>query len=215
MTGYSGFVLFIVAFYAAINFSRFYTATKKIFHFSLAAAALFLAIIGISGYLPEFFPVMNSEFIVEWATVFSVAFLLTGVAALIRDSKLLHTDFPKYLVFIPLLIIVVYPLVIEATVIKKLIIAIYQGGALMIGLLIYGYRASGKSEYGYLVVGLVFFAITYILYWLPQSVFSLPEYAWILLTASGILALTVGYNHIYNPVDELPDAVDRKENWFV
>lgn len=215
MTGYSGFVLFIVAFYATINFSRFYTSSKKIFHFSLAVTALFLAIIGISGYLPEFFPVMNAEFIVEWATVFSVGFLLTGIAALIRDSKLLHTDFPKYLTFFPLLIILIYPLVIEAVVIKKMIIAIYQGGAIIIGLLIYGYKASEKGEYGYLVVGLVFFSITYVLYWLPQSVFSLPEYAWILLTASGILVLTVGYNYIYSPTDGLTDDNDRTDNWFV
>lgn len=215
MTGLSGIILFIVSFYATINFFRLYSLGKRIFHFCLGTSAAFLAIIGVSSFLAIFFPVLDPVFIVEWSTIFSVSFLLTAAAALVRDFKPVFSKFPKSFTFFPLVLILVYPLIIETVVVKQWALALYQGSALLIGLLIYGFKSQKNSEYGYMLVGVIFFAVTYVLYWIPESFFTLPAYAWMLLTSCGILIITVGYNQVNNIEDRLLDQEQRKETWFV
>ncbi len=215
MTGLSGIILFIVSFYATINFFRLYSLGKRIFHFCMGTSAIFLAIIGVSSFLAIFFPVLDPVFIGEWSTIFSVSFLLTAAAALVRDFKPAFSKFPKSFTFFPLVLILVYPLIIETVVVKQWALALYQGSALLIGLLIYGFKSQNNSEYAYMLVGVFFFAVTYVLYWTPESVFTLPAYAWMLLTSCGILIITVGYNQVNNIEDRLLDQEQRKETWFV
>ncbi len=215
MDAFSGIILFIVAFYATINFYRIYSLGRKIFHFCLGTAAAFLAIIGVSSFLAEFFPVLDPYFIGEWSSVFSSAFLLSAAGALIRDFKPVFSRFPKSFAFLPLILIAIYPLIIDTVMVKQWALAIFQGSALTISLLIYGFRTYQNSEYGYMLVGVVFFAVTFTLYWLPESVFTMPAYVWMLLVSCGILIITVGYNQVYNLEEQLLDQQVRRETWFV
>ncbi len=215
MAGFSGIVLFIVSFYASVNFYRMYSVSRQIAHFCLGTTAVFLAIIGISDLLATFFPILNPLFIDEWATVFSVSFLLSAAAALIRDFKPVFSRFPRVLTFLPLILIFIYPLIIETAVVKLWAVALYQGSALFISLLIFSYKANQNSLYGYLLVGALFFLVTFILFWLPRSLFTMPAYAWELLTACGILIVTVGYNQVYNLEDDILDEQKRRETWFI
>jgi len=214
MTGLSGVILFIISFYATFNFFRLYTIDKKIFHFCMGTAAAFLALYGASSFLALFFPILDPDFIGEWSTVFTVAFLLSAAAALVRDFKPVFSRFPKTFTFIPLVLIVIYPMIIDTLVVKYWVLGLYQGSALLIALLIYSYKTYEKSEYAYMLVGVAFFAITFLLYWIPESLFTLPVYAWMLLTSSGILILTVGYNQAYHLEEQLIDSEKRKETWF-
>lgn len=215
MTGFSGIVLFIVSFYATINFFKLFSLSGRTFHFCLGTTAVFLSIIGISGHLALFFPVLNSEFIYDWSTVFAVSFVLTAAASLIRNFKPVLMRFPRLFTFVPLLLIPFYPLIMNTVVLKMWIISIYQGSAIIIGLLIYGYQTSRNGAYGYMLVGVIFFLITFLLYRLPGSVFFLESYVWVLLVASGVLIVTVGYNRIY---DLEKDGLNRKReeaDWFI
>lgn len=214
MTGFSGIVLFIVSFYATINFYRLFSITGRIFHFCLATTAVFLAIIGISGHLSHFFPVLDPVFIDDWSRAFAVSFALSACAAVIRDSKPEIARFPRFLVFIPLVLVFVYPLIIDTVLLKELILGFYQLSALIISLLIYSYKTYKNATYGYVLVGLIFFFITFVLFWLPESIFSLPVYGWVLLSASGVLLITVGYNQVYLLVEKLPDKHNIENNWF-
>ncbi len=215
MEGFSGIILFIVSFYATVNFYRIYSLTRQILHFCLGTSAVFLAIIGISDLLATFFPVLDPDFINEWATVFSVSFLLSASAALVRDSKPFFSRFPRVLTFSPLILILIYPLILETVMVKMWVVALYQASSLFIGMLIYSYNAIQNSSYGYMLVGIIFFIVTFILFWLPASVFTMPSYAWVLLVSCGILIITVGYNHVFNLEEEILDKKDRKETWFM
>jgi len=217
MTNFAAVILFIITFYATINFIKLFSLSRRIFHFCLGSAALFMAIFSISGFLVPFFPVLDPDFIEDWTTVFTVSFLLSAAAALIRDSKPSFTRFPRFFTFVPMLLIVIYPLIVETVILKLWIISLYQGSTILISLLIYGYKTYVDNEYGYLLVGVIFFLITFILYWLPRSIFSLPEYVWVLLVASGVLIITVGYNQIYGTgKDNLEAERDQdKEVWFI
>ncbi len=214
MTGISGFILFIISLYATFNFFRLYAIDRKIFHFCIGTTAAFLALYGASSFLALFFPVLDPEFIGEWSTVFSVSFLLSAAAALVRDFKPVFSRFPKSFTFVPLVLIVIYPMIIDTLVVKYWVLGLYQGSALLIAFLIYAFRTYENSDCAYMLVGVIFFAITFILYWIPESLFTLPEYIWMLLTSSGILILTVGYNQAYHLEEQLIDQEKRKETWF-
>ncbi len=214
MTGLSGAILFLISFYATFNFFRLYVMDRKIFHFCMGTTAAFLALYGASAFLALFFPVLDPEFIGEWSTVFSVSFLLSAAAALVRDFKPVFSRFPKSFTFLPLVLIFIYPMIIDTVVLKYWVLGLYQGSALLIALLIYAYRTYENSDYAYMLIGVIFFAITFLLYWIPESLFTLPEYAWMLLTSSGILILTVGYNQAYNLDKHFLDQEKRKETWF-
>lgn len=181
----------------------------------MGTSAAFLAIIGISDLLSTFFPVLDPDFIDEWATVFSVSFLLSAAASLVRNSKPVFSRFPRLFTFAPLILIFLYPLIIDTAVVKIWAVALYQGSSLLISLIIYSYKTHHNSSYGYMLVGVIFFLVTFILYWLPGSAFTLPVYAWVLLVSCGILIITVGYNHVFELEDEIIDAQKRKETWFV
>lgn len=214
MTGYSGLILFIISFYATINFYRLFAVSRRIFHFCIASASVFIAIIAISDYLVYFFPVLNAGLIYDWSMVFAVSLGLSAAAALIRDFKPELTQFPKQLTFLPLVLIVFYPFIIDSTIIKMWVITLYQLSTIIIGLLIYSYKTSVDSTFGYKLVGIIFFLITFILYRLPGYLFSLPEYGWMLLTASGILIITVGYNQVFF-LEKHTNSADSDGNiWF-
>ncbi len=215
MAGFSGIVLFIVSFYATVNFYRMYSDSRKIIHFCLGTTAVFLAIIGISDLLATFFPILDPNFIDEWASVFSVSFLLSAAAALIRDFKPVFSRFPRGLTFLPLTLILIYPLILDTVVVKLWAVALYQGSALFISLMIFGYKANQNSAYGYVLVGVLFFLVTFVLFWLPRSLFTMPVYAWELLTACGILIITVGYNYVNNIEDDMLDHQKSRETWFI
>ncbi len=183
----------------------------------MGCAAVFISIIGISGYLAHFFPVLDPEFINDWSTVISISFLLSAAAALIRDLKPVFSRFPRLFTFLPLLLILFYPLIMETLILKMWIIALYQGSAIIIGLLVYSYKTYINSQYGFILVGMIFFFITFVLYWLPQSIFSLPQYIWVLMTACGILIITVGYSTIYYNIEQnVRESVAQEDHeWFI
>ncbi|MDG5766495.1 hypothetical protein QA596_03370 [Balneolales bacterium ANBcel1] len=214
MTGFSGLILFITSFYATIQFFKFFSESRRIFHCCLAISCIFVGIISISGFLEEFFPILDASFIDDWSTVFAVSFLLSAAAALVRDFKPVMTRFPRSFTLLPLLLILFYPLVVEMPVLKNWIISLYQAGALIIGLLIYSYRTSVNAVFAYMLVGLLFFLITYVLFHLPDRFFVLPEYGWALFTATGILVITVGYQQVYQPEEESRSKEQRKDIWF-
>jgi hypothetical protein len=215
MAGLSGIILFIISFYATINFFRLYSIGRRIFHFCLGTSAAFLALIGIASFLAIFFPVLDPEFIGEWSTVFSVSFLLSAAAALLREFRPVFSRFPKSFTFAPLVLILVYPLIIETVVVKQWTLALYQGSSLLIGLLIFSFKSKASNGYAYMLVGVLFFTVTYVAYWIPDSYFSLPAYAWMLLTSCGILIITIGYNHVYDLEEQLVDREQHRETWFV
>ncbi|MEX0681818.1 MAG: hypothetical protein WD097_10595 [Balneolales bacterium] len=215
MLSFSGIILFIISFYAATIFLRLFAKSRRIFHFCLGTTAVFVAIIGISEHLAFFFPILNPEFLFEWSRVFAVSFLLSATAALIRDSKPEITRFPRFFTFIPLLLITVYPLIFETVILKMWVINLYQGSALFISLLIYSYKSHQDTDYGYMLVGVFFFFITFALFNLPDFLMTLPDYVWVLLTASGILIITVGYGRIYQIGKDTIQNNENEQSWFV
>lgn len=215
MTGFINILFFIVSFYAAVNFFRMFMESRRIFHFYLGSSAIFLSIIGLSPFLAEFFTILDPEFINDWSSIFAVAFVLSAAAAQIRDSKPAFTRFPRALTVLPLLLILFYPLIMNTIVLKLWILLLYEGSAITIGLLIYGYKTYREPVFSFMFIGVLFFLATYVMYWLPSNILELPGYAWVLLMTCGMLIITVGYNKVYQYEPEERIGNRTGKEWFI
>ncbi|HBQ59506.1 MAG TPA: hypothetical protein DD671_07730, partial [Balneolaceae bacterium] len=100
-------------------------------YFGISALAIstpyFLDLFGVESYIDLF----------QWGKLISITFYISGLLVLIRESKPIFARFPVYLTGLPFVSFLFFPLIIDSIVIKELINAIYQGGALVVTVLIF------------------------------------------------------------------------------
>ncbi len=132
---------------------------------------------------------------VEWGNLVSIVLAICGLFALVRESKPVFARFPVYMVFLPLLSVIFYPLTIDAQVIKDLIIATYQGGALAVAFLFLiteNLKREEKEFYSLSGVGLC--AVSFVLFWFIR----LPEITnrslSVLLLGIGVILIASGFS---------------------
>ena len=154
-------------------------------YFSLSA--LFISI-------PYFFDLFQTELpidLFQWGKLISVTFYISGLLVLIRESKPIFARFPVYLTALPFVSFFFFPLIIDSIVIKDLINAIYQGGALAVTVLVFTINQAKKPRRRYYIIGLSSIGISYLAYWLLFNRTE-PELIWIseILLSLGILFMT-------------------------
>lgn len=116
------------------------------------------------------------DFIVEWGHVTSLAFVLSSLAIFIRESKPVFAQFPISYTALPLLIIISYLLVEDTYALKTWLITIYQGGAILVALLMYSVYTYRKNEYFMILAGVILFLMSYVLFWNLSG--SMENYLW-------------------------------------
>ena len=166
---------------------------KRFIHFKgllelyFSLAALFISI----PYLLDLFQFQASIDLFQWGKLISVTFYISGLLVLIRESKPVFARFPVYLTALPFVSFLFFPLIIDSIVIKDLINAIYQGGALVVTVLVFTINQAKKRRRRYYIIGLSSIGISYLGYWLVFNR-TATELIWIseILLSVGILFMT-------------------------
>lgn len=91
-----------------------------------------------SGRIVEAFSLFSpyTQSVIEWADLIAVTLTLTALFLTIRMSKPAYSRYPLALIFLPLVVLVVYPLILDAEVIKSLLLMTFLGGAVIVGLMV-------------------------------------------------------------------------------
>lgn len=142
-----------------------------------------------------------TEFIVEWGHITSLAFILSSLAIFIRESKPVFAQFPMVYTALPLLIVISYLLVQDTYALKTWLLVIYQGGAIIVALLMYSVYTYRRREYELILGGVVIFLIAYILYWSVSAIQETYVWVWKLSVGSAMLLSIFGYEQTEQKID--------------
>jgi len=118
----------------------------------------------------------------SWITQASL--ILTSLANFLRDDKPNYARYPVTFTFLPLIILPVYPFILDTIVIKEWVLALYQFGSIIITALLLGLLVSRQSRYSILFASWVIFSIIWILNWLVEPIW--------FSDVSGALAIAAG-----------------------
>lgn len=200
------FLLGLIGLYSTYIIAVYAKRYLTLKYLSYAIASLFFTL-GQLSYLLE--PLLsstgisiNSGSILEWTSVISISFLLSGLAVLIRESKPVFAQFPLIYAAVPLFLIISYWLVLDTLAIKEWLISIYQGGALLVALLMYGVHYYRMERFIYLLVAVVLFLVTFIVYWFIPG-FRNNGFLWVpqLLLGASILTAVYGLRYSLKGID--------------
>jgi hypothetical protein len=134
-----------------------------------------------------------TEFIAEWGHITCLAFILSSLAVFIRESKPVFAQFPLLYTALPLLILISYFLVRDTYALKSWLTAIYQGGAIIVSLLMYSVYSYRRTEYIIILLGIIVFLITYIVYWHIPGIQESYAWIWKLLLGIAMVVTVLGY----------------------
>lgn len=133
----------------------------------------------------------------EWGDLIGITFTLSALFIKIRNSKPVFARFPLYLTLLPFLVLIFYPLVINSVVVKDLLQTTYQGGAIIVGLLVLSINHYLYRGRGLLLFASILFFIAFILFWFfTDSLNQLAEVLSKILFSSGIIVATFGVKKI-------------------
>lgn len=134
-----------------------------------------------------------TEFIVEWGHITCLAFILSSLAIFIRESKPVFAQFPLFYTALPLLILFSYFLVQNTYALKSWLIAIYQGGAIIVSLLMYSIYTYRRNEYAVILSGVAVFLITYALFWYVPGIQDSYGWIWKIMVGIAMVVTVLGY----------------------
>lgn len=166
-------------------------------YLGLAVATGIIAIIQLTVFVEQLSTNADvtaaTEFIVEWGHITALAFILSSLTIFIRESKPVFAQFPMIYTALPLLIVISYVLVHDTYALKNWLIAIYQGGAIIVALLMYSVYTYRRNEYGTILAGIALFLLSYILFWYTGALIEGYSWIWKILVALGMIVTVLGY----------------------
>lgn len=194
-------LLILIGLYASFELIKFARGRGRLKFLGLTIAA------GIFAFL-EFIVVLNSlfasstftsiaSFIIEWGHLFCLAFILSSLAIFIRESKPVFAQFPMAYTALPLFIVISYFFVLDNIVLKEWLFFLYQAGALVIALMMYGVYAYRLNKYIYILAGVLLFLISFIAYWSFSGEDGLYSLSWKYIISVAILTTVFGYKYAH------------------
>lgn len=191
------FLLMLISGYVAIKLLGLSNRRGRLKFLGLTIAATLLTIMQASTFLNS---ILNntalanvSTFIVEWGHIVCLALILSSLAVFIRESKPVFAQFPMLYTALPLLIVFSYILVYDTYALKNWLIAIYQGGAILVSLLMYSVYTYHRKSYAMVLAGVGLFVISYLLFWYVPGFNEAYHWVWKLLVGSAMLVTVLGY----------------------
>lgn len=162
----------------------------------LLASAVFLCLAQAAVLFAAVLPEGLAAGMSEWGHVLLLACVLGALALFVRESKPAFARFPLLYTLLPLLIVISYFLVRDTYALKEWMLAIYQGGALAVALLMYGVYQYRRGGYGRVLGGVALMAAAYAAYWLLPLQDVVRDWSWQLLLAGGLVLLIHGYEQV-------------------
>lgn len=192
-------LLLITSIYVALKLVRISRNRGRLKFLGLTIAAFILILMQLVTFIKGFSTNTDfatiANFIVEWGHVTSLAFVLSSLAVFIRESKPVFAQFPMLYTALPLLIVISYFLVKDTYALKNWLLAIYQGGAITVSLLMYSVYTYRRNEYVMILSGVTIFLICYLLFWYVPVIQDSYAWSWKLLFAAGMILNVIGYEH--------------------
>lgn len=190
--------------FSTLLFLRRYLNSKSLLplYFSLASFSIFIS------YGIDFIDLKAKEEIFEWGKLIAIITYISGLLILIRQSKPAFARFPYYLTALPFISILFFPLMLDSFIIKDLLNAIYQGGALLVTGLIFTIifaKAEGRRYYFIGVGSAVAAYTTYWFYFNRQA----SEFIWIseMLLAVSIVIISIKFIQTHPEPQNLKSAI--------
>lgn len=191
------FVLFLLSAYVASKLFILTNTRGRLKFLGLTIAAGLLSVIQFFLFLDMMLEnpdlTAATEFITEWGHITCLAFILSSLAVFIRESKPVFAQFPLLYAALPLLILISYFLVRDTYALKSWLTAIYQGGAIVVSLLMYSVYAYRKTEYTLTLSGIIVFLISYILFWYVPGIQESYSWIWKLMVGIAMIVTVLGY----------------------
>lgn len=149
-------------------------------------------------WIPELIPLSNQsdQFLtlaMEW---FRISGISAGIAALAMENwydRPYIARYPFWLNFMPLLLLVSYLVVYDTVFLKNILAGIYEGGAIIAALLLFGLFSRRDDTYIYAFAGLVAIMLGFIIFWFPAGPAAESSWPWKLLAALGAIGFISGY----------------------
>jgi hypothetical protein len=101
-----------------------------------------------------------------WIT--QASFILTSLANFLREDKPIYARYPVIFTYLPMIILPVYPFVLETVVIKEWVLALYQFGSICISALLLGLLVSREFKYVIVFIPWAIFTTVWFLKWLIE-----------------------------------------------
>ncbi len=149
-----------------------------------------------------------TNFVIEWGHVTCLALILSSLAVFIRESKPGFAQFPMLYTAFPLLIVISYILVNDTYAIKRWLLTIYQGGAIVVSLLMYGVYTYKRNDYMLVLSGVVIFLMAHILFWYIPGISESYQWIWKALIGVAMITTVLGYEQ----ADPKVAATSKEDN---
>jgi hypothetical protein len=133
----------------------------------------------------------------EWGELLAMTSLLCGLFVKTRNSKPIFARFPLPMTLLPILGVLFYPMINQADVIKELLWITYQGGALIVALLVISINHFLYKHRTLLLLACFILAISFALYWfisISDTLFT--QNIALALFALGMLVGSIGFKKV-------------------
>lgn len=196
MQSFVDFVFLCVSFYLSFFLIKLSLRSNSLVYLMYGAAAVALTLVALSPYLIGMMGSRNSELLAEWARISSISLYLSGLTALIRESKPHFARFPLFFCFLPLLLIATYPFAINTFVIKEYLMGWYEGGAILIMILMYAVLSSKNENNWWIVISGAVAAIPFLIYWISLEPFNDNPWVFTLIFSASLVVLLFGLKRL-------------------
>lgn len=191
------FFLLITSVFVAVKLIGLTNKRGRLKYLGLAIASVILTVMQLTVLIEQLVDnpgvAAASEFIIEWGHIIGLAFVLSSLTIFIRESKPVFAQFPMFYTALPLLIVISYLLVQDTYALKNWLIAIYQGGAIVVAFLMYSVYTYRKNEYVVILAGITLFLISYVLFWYTGDLLENYPWIWKLLVGFAMITTILGY----------------------
>ncbi|MDX1629902.1 MAG: hypothetical protein R3345_14440 [Fulvivirga sp.] len=192
-------ILSLVGFYCGFKCFNYAEGSDRLKFLGLSIAAFVFAAtqlsVVIDGGLDHLGLTLYSGIVVEWGHIITLAFILSALAVFIRQSKPVFAQFPLVYAALPLFIVLSYFLVANTYALKDWLLSIYQGGAIIVALLMYSVYTYREQRYMYILGGIILFLITFLMYWYVPGVSENISWAWKTSLVGSLLLTLYGYDY--------------------
>lgn len=198
---WDAFLLGSIGLYATVKLFLLYRILDRFKFLCLAIASSFFVIIQVgiivNGLVSASHLSVYTSAVVEWGHILCLAFILSALTVFIRESKPVFAQFPMLYSALPLLIVLSHVLVTDTYAIKQWLISIYQGGAILVALLMYSVYSYRKDKYVPILGGTGLFLITFVLFWYVPGMKESYEWLWKLLLGLSMLTYVYGLESVH------------------
>jgi len=144
--------------------------------------------------------ISNVVYLIDDSLIIAIRFLntaslvciLSALFNLIRESKPIFARFPAILGYLPFVILLFIPLVLDQSVIYNLILGTFQGGALLVSILIFSINQKNQKNYLLLIIGTFVCLISFTFFWMIPLTDDQITVITELLLITGVLIISLG-----------------------